>query len=109
MAATTKGLTAREIRAELRNAWRELDYHGSLCGCCAAREGDDLRTWLARDAMYATDRYRPGEGYDGVSEDMIDGLVSHAVDVALTAAREAITEAVATELAGRLTREKVAA
>lgn len=103
MATTTeRAKSAGEIRAELDEAFRASDYHGSLCTCCD-RWPDaepDLRTWLARQALYALDRYRPSEGYPGTTDDQIDNLVSKSVEAALQAARQVITEVAVAGIAG---------
>lgn len=105
---TTSASTPEAIRAELDEAWREMDYHGITCTCCARYvQGDDLRRWLVRSALYATDRYRPSEGYRGVSECRIDRLADDLAEQALWAARNAITVGAIAALAGRIEREEL--
>ncbi|MDP8904491.1 MAG: hypothetical protein M3N29_04130 [Chloroflexota bacterium] len=110
-AENNTALTAQAIRDQLEAAWRAADYHGHACICCERwPEPDynahhDLRTALIRAAFYATDRYRPGDGYVGPTELMVDTLAHDAAEAAIHAARKAVTDTVAERLDGLLSRE----
>ena len=98
---TTTQPTARDVRAELLEAFRELDQHGTgRCSCCEDGPAT-IEAALACEARYAVDRYRPGDDLAcGLDDQELNGVELLVVRDAIAAARLAIIERVAAAVAG---------
>ncbi len=97
-----EGMTAAQIRKELRQAFAEADHHGIDCTCCE-RTGETTRSryrvGIINAVLYALDRFGPEPDLAVTSAERLDEITWRAAEDALTAAREAIIARAVAELA----------